>query len=230
MKTITIILLVFISLKASAQNLDTIITSAERIPCTITFINENNIFYSFIEKRKSKNENIPLVDVERIFLNINSDAYILISDTVLYQNIKNGNKLNIKNTKEQNEIDSTIYKPENKKKVKTQNIQNDIKMDLLINDINNIKQNLEKCHKQYKLGTNFIIGGLSATFVGSYFIFESIDNSNSNSNYGSIGTILTLLGGISTIVGCAIQIDSHKYISRASISAGVNGATLKINF
>jgi hypothetical protein len=90
-------------------------------------------------------------------------------------------------------------------------------------EVYNIRYNLNKMYKQYNTGTTCIISGTLITTMGILF------TTNNNSKFG---LPLSICGGILSLTGYIIQIDSHKYLKRASIQYGVTpmSATIKLKF
>lgn len=76
--------------------------------------------------------------------------------------------------------------------------------------------NLYKCHKQWNDGLGVCIFGLGATTLGTIMITEGEIN-----NEVSITT--TCVGGLATLIGSIIMIDSHKYIGKAGLKLNQNG-------
>lgn len=89
-------------------------------------------------------------------------------------------------------------------------------------EITNIQLNLERCHFQYKFGLGIVItGGLIS--IGGSLLFNKETKTGTPINQG-IGVPVIVMGGITSLIGSIIIIDSHKFIGRA----GLNGIT--INF
>jgi hypothetical protein len=83
-----------------------------------------------------------------------------------------------------------------------------LKMDLAIN---NIHYNMVRSHKEFQVGTLFIITGAALTTIGTLLIIdEPGDLPNNNKN----PALLYAGAGMMTI-GTVIQINSHKWIGRA---------------
>ncbi len=92
-------------------------------------------------------------------------------------------------------------------------------------DISNIQQDFKNFNRQYKIGTNLIIGGLMTSIVGGAMaiIIPSPDM--------MIAVGLPVIGGLLCLTGAIIHIDAHKYLGgKASLSVGQNGVGLKVNF
>ena len=99
-----------------------------------------------------------------------------------------------------------------------------IKTVSLTSEIILIKNDLVQAHKEYQIGTGFIISGTSLIGIGS--LIEYI-RSTSTSSGTNPGIYLIGIGGLSNVIGYLIQIDSHKWIGRAGIGLGGNGIILK---
>jgi len=73
---------------------------------------------------------------------------------------------------------------------------------------NRIKLNLQLSHEQYSTGTLFIGMGLGLSAIGTILKLNTNDP-------GPMAPAMIVAGGVSTMIGCIIQIDSHKWIRRA---------------
>ena len=91
-------------------------------------------------------------------------------------------------------------------------------------ELNNevIQNNLIRCHKKWTKGLNISGVGFMVTVFGGYTVMNYNNNSNSTTN---IGLVITGTGGLLSIIGSLIMIDSHKYIGRSGIGIGSNGIT-----
>ncbi len=89
-------------------------------------------------------------------------------------------------------------------------------------DMNKLKYCLYKSHKEFRIGSELIIGGVIISSVGTYMgVFET----NDNIKYSIIGT-----GGLLTAIGAIIIADSHKWIGRAGIGFDKDGIGIKYKF
>jgi len=82
--------------------------------------------------------------------------------------------------------------------------------DTLQMDIENIKLNLELCHNTYKSGTTLIVAGVFCNAIGIALISTDTEL--------AVPMVVFSLGSILSLMGTIKQIDSHKYIGRASYS------------
>jgi len=107
---------------------------------------------------------------------------------------------------------------------------------------NYIRSNLNAFYKEKMKGYCFIASGVALSCAG-YIISSSTYNSNpeyyanikSNNrtediNGVDIGNVVMIVGGISSLIGIIINIDSYSWIKKASISPTVNGISIKANF
>jgi len=90
---------------------------------------------------------------------------------------------------------------------------------ICMNEIKEIKLNLNKCHKQYQTGTSLVVGGI--------LISTCMYAGNSNNLFSTPlkkGLFFASVG--MAMIGYFIQIDSHKFIGRAGITN--NGLTIEV--
>jgi hypothetical protein len=116
-----------------------------------------------------------------------------------------------------NLIDSIIYKNQvNYYSKKCFSDMNDY-------ELYNIRYNLNKMYREYSVGTSFIIAGVSTSLIGSVVMFTS---------FNQYSYIIMAVGGTSTLIGYIIQVDSHKYLKKASIQYQLSpvNAKVKITF
>jgi len=206
------------------QNLDTIFCKTEITPCTITMINDVNVFYNYTIKNKEKSTFKSLKEIQRISLNKISDAQILILDTALISNIKNG--IDLSNNYKPLDIKRSVENQKDSVITFEKHVEN--YLEIVYNDMKNLQINLEKCHNQYQIGTGFIVGGIVTSLVGGLSTMGGFNNNDNGAL--SVGVLLNIAGGISALAGTIIQIDSHKFIGRASISVEATGPSIKVNF
>jgi len=88
-------------------------------------------------------------------------------------------------------------------------------------ELNNeiIQSNLKKCHNQWRDGLGITVFGLGTSIIGSYMSLNA-DNIGDKSN---VGIIIVGVGGITSLIGTIIMLDSHKYIGKAGLNIEANG-------
>ena len=115
------------------------------------------------------------------------------------------------------------------------NSQTDSTINLRLNRLesNNdlIKTNLTKCHKQWTtglgvVGSGFIVSGFGILISSTNGVYKSSYNSVSNPKDGAyiIGA-----GGLISLIGSIIMIDSHKYIGRTGLNIQPGKITYTFN-
>jgi len=94
-------------------------------------------------------------------------------------------------------------------------------------ELNNevIKSNLKKCHNQWKDGLGVTIFGFGTSIIGSYMSL----NANNIGDKSNVGIIITSIGGITSLIGTIVMLDSHKYIGRAGLNIESNGLVYRFN-
>ncbi len=94
-------------------------------------------------------------------------------------------------------------------------------------DISHIQQDLKNFNQQYRVGTQFLIAGVSFSAIGLGMSFVPIYNSPEA--LFKIG--FPIIGGLLCLTGTIIHIDAHKYLGgKASLSVGQDGVSLGVNF
>ena len=63
-----------------------------------------------------------------------------------------------------------------------------------------------------------------------YYANIKSNNRTEDINGVDIGNVVMIVGGISSLIGIIINIDSYSWIKKASISPTVNGISIKANF
>lgn len=95
-----------------------------------------------------------------------------------------------------------------------------LRLNALINDLEQMKYNLRKHTKKYNTGVLFQLIGLAAMGSGAAYISQNGDRDN-------IGPYLMLGGGVVSLIGTFTIIGSHQWIGKAG--AVNNGVGIKIN-
>jgi hypothetical protein len=192
------------------HSLDTIFLETGNIPCKITLINSNNIFYS----NSKKGEIIPIEKVIKLSLRNNFDGIILISDTSFVKAIFSGdtifNKIN------------EINLGNNIEKIKTFSQTEIDTLQFLLYELGEIKKDFNIFHNKYKVGSILLWSGIGFTLItipSAYFI--------DNEPLLIIGCVT---GGVLTLVGSFIQLDAILNLGRTTVSATPNGFTIKQKF
>lgn len=150
--------------------------------------------------------------------------------------VNNGNLVYIK--KYDNNIDTNIVED---KEVDIRPDPESKRMNLIENRIAETQYYLAKSHKQFKKGTILLISGVLISGIGSgvylylnykYQIGLNATNSNHSSNTppSMLFPIISGIGSLISFVGIIVQIDSHKYIGRASLGTSLDGITLNFKF
>lgn len=106
------------------------------------------------------------------------------------------------------------------------NSQTDSTINLRLNRLeqNNevIKTNLTKCHKQWTTGLGVVGSGFIVSGFGT--LISATNGSNPKDGAYIIGA-----GGLISLIGSIIMIDSHKYIGRTGLNIEVGKITYKFN-
>jgi len=206
---ICIIITISISvLKAQKRYTDTIITvSGKTIECKIFEINEIKVTYYY-----------PIKENSTAISEISMDS--------------------IKSFKCSNEIFMEIYSniQKNKEKINASKINSD-KVDYIIVDtlqflyqtVINMKNLRHDFHAQYRTGTTLIItGGLVSALGGAIFAINILNTNNYKQPNNTFPVVLINIGGVLSMVGSIVQIDSHKYFNNTKFGINKFGATVSI--
>jgi hypothetical protein len=76
------------------------------------------------------------------------------------------------------------------------------------NDQTEVKLNLYKCHKEFKVGVGLAGAGLGLGILGTALIKDDSE----------IGKPVAIIGSVLSLAGSIVIIDSHKFIGRASLT------------
>lgn len=98
-----------------------------------------------------------------------------------------------------------------------------IRVKQLETNVTQINTNLFKCHKQWGNGLKVVIGGVAVSGLGFAIVNQSLNNTTNKD--GSAGLIVMGAGGLMTLVGTIIMLDSHKHldIGRTGLNISPNG-------
>ncbi len=97
-------------------------------------------------------------------------------------------------------------------------------------EIYNMRYNLNKMYKQYSTGTKIILTGTISAVIGTgLFVYSMNDSSGVEPIFGRV---ICALGSALMLTGYIVQIDSHKFLKKASVQYGVSptSAQIKIIF
>lgn len=104
-------------------------------------------------------------------------------------------------------------------------------------NVNHINTNLIKCHEQWRDGLGITVFGIGVSTLGVVIINQNYNNYTSGShnikpsnykNNENVGLIITGVGGLTSLIGTIIMLDSHKYIGKAGL--GINGNAITYRF
>lgn len=240
MKKYSILFLICVAFNLNAQELDTIfLKEKDTITGLISVINDNILYYSSNQNGVKTGGGIYLNDINKIVINKKNKPFVSINDIDLKRKIIQGERFEANIQSKNAEMPVT---KNNALSTPDSIISNEQKIEKLYNDINDIKYNLYSCHSQYKTGTKWIVTGGIVSLTGSIIIIHSLSFIQKyNGTYNKsvidrkrslliIGDAIAGVGGAISLIGGIIQIDSHKYIGRASISFGATGAGINIKF
>jgi len=91
---------------------------------------------------------------------------------------------------------------------------------LINKNIENIQTNLFDCHKQFRAGRITTLAGYSLMGY-SLFVYGNVISTNNNPRVKGIkannGKYIMIAGGVCSLIGSIIIIDSHKFIGRAGV-------------
>jgi len=211
MKYLSILSFLILISNIQAQNQDTIFSKTEVIPCDISFIYESNVFYKETINRREKSAHKQISEIVRIVIYDLSKPSILINDSSLYRAIIAGEEIP--------ELQSFAIEKNIENKIIEESYNTEENLSLLdqnsiTQDVNTIQLNLFKSHEQYRKGTGLLISGFSLSIIGTALLMTGIEGNDKGST--TIGSAFSIIGGIVSMTGVIVQIDSHKYIGRAS--------------
>ena len=112
------------------------------------------------------------------------------------------------------------------------NLTADEKFDILRNELikmkndqTEVKLNLYKCHQEFKVGVGMLGTGIGLGILGRAIIINDIVNMKQDQYHRGIdGKTVAIIGGVLSLAGSIVMIDSHKFIARASLTG------IKVNF
>jgi len=78
--------------------------------------------------------------------------------------------------------------------------------------INRMSTYLDYCDSEYRTGTILTMSGIAAGSAG--LLFEGLGNGQGNEN-SNAPVIVAGIGGLLTLIGTIVIVDSHKWIGRA---------------
>ena len=84
-----------------------------------------------------------------------------------------------------------------------------------------LQSNLSKCHKQWVDGLGVCVFGVGASVIGGYMSI----NANYNGDKSNVGLIITGVGGLTSLIGTIVMLDSHKYIGKSGLGLSKGGIT-----
>lgn len=86
-------------------------------------------------------------------------------------------------------------------------------------DVYIMRENLKRCHTQYTNGLGITVGGILVSGIGISVLIEK--------NNTTPVAVMCVVGGLLTIIGQIVMIDSHKYINKAGLGISNNGIVYK---
>ena len=106
-----------------------------------------------------------------------------------------------------------------------------IRLKQLETNVYQINVNLLKCHNQWNTGLKVVIGGVAASGLGTVLIISDANNPAISNKNSVAGLTIAGVGGLMTLVGTIIMLDSHKHldIGRTGVSISPNGIIYKFN-
>lgn len=87
-----------------------------------------------------------------------------------------------------------------------------------------LQSNLAKCHKQWIHGGGLNVAGLGFMGIGTYVL---LTDKGSASNPNIVGYAMIGSGGILSLIGTIVMLDSHKYIGKSGLSIQNSGIVYK---
>lgn len=84
-----------------------------------------------------------------------------------------------------------------------------------------LQSNLNKCHNQWGYGAGVTITGFGFSGIGTWLLIESDKYSTSNDQ--TVGYAMIAGGGLISLIGTIVMLDSHKYIGKAGLSLSNGG-------
>lgn len=88
-----------------------------------------------------------------------------------------------------------------------------------------LQSNLDKCHKQWVRGGSLCVFGVVTTGVASGLYIQGIQDKSTETIATS--KLFLGIGGLFTLVGSVIMIDSHKWIGKSGLSVSNGGIVYK---
>jgi len=79
-----------------------------------------------------------------------------------------------------------------------------------------LQSNLKKCDAQWSYGVGVNITGLAFSGIGTWLLIET--NTNPTQKDPTVGYAMIAGGGIISLIGTIVMLDSHKYIGKAGLS------------
>jgi hypothetical protein len=120
-------------------------------------------------------------------------------------------------------------KPTSNSLITTQ-LSDSIKIANLESNIAIIQNNLSKCYDQYRIGTGLIICGTAVTITGSLIKPSATKDATGETYDYTLKNAVMIGGGVIAFIGWIIQVDSHKYIGRASNHIKIKSNGISYNF
>ena len=84
-----------------------------------------------------------------------------------------------------------------------------------------LQSNLAKCHKQWIHGGGLNIAGVGFMGIGTWLLIETTTNPIQKDP--TVGYAMIGCGGLLSIIGTIVMLDSHKYIGKSGISISNGG-------
>ena len=84
-----------------------------------------------------------------------------------------------------------------------------------------VQSNLSKCHKQWSVGLGLNIVGYGFSGIGTWLLIET--NTNPTQKDPTVGYAMMAGGGLLSLIGTIVIMDSHKYIGKAGLSISKGG-------
>lgn len=84
-----------------------------------------------------------------------------------------------------------------------------------------LQSNLNKCHKQWSLGLGINAAGLGFSGVGTWLLIET--STNPTRKDPTVGYAMIASGGVLSLIGTLVMLESHRYIGEAGLSFSKGG-------
>ena len=181
---------------------DTIVTVDKKvvIPCHITKFDGEYVFFT---TNKLTNQ-MPVTDIEYCS---NTNVEKVIKEQEPTRKVKD-----LSNKLEEYKLALAIKKQREEDSIKRASMP--VREIKISDELTYIRNNLNNCHKEYRTGLIFIGVGIGVGTIGAL----------------THTSVISIIGGVSGLVGTIIMIDSHKWIGRIGIGVAGNGVNVKYVF